>query len=88
MTMTENPDYYGKMIGLLPGQFRMEAYETHRICEFICDTVEDIKSLPEDCEMGSTARIVSPPAIYRKMSTGRWVLQRTSEKSEVKTDGV
>ena len=84
----EETDYYGKMTALLPGQFNMERYETRRICEFICDTPEDIESLPADCEMGSTARIVSPPSIYRKMSTGKWVIQMTSEKSEVRTDGV
>lgn len=84
----EETDYYGKMTALLPGQFNMESYETRRICEFICDTPKDIDSLPIDCEMGSTARVVSPPSIYRKMSTGKWVIQMTSEKSEVRTDGV
>lgn len=86
--MTDNVDYYTKMTDLLPGQFRMESYETRMIREYICDTVEDIESLPADCVMGSTARITSPPAIYRKMSNGKWAIQMTGEKSEVRTNGV
>lgn len=85
--MTET-DYYKKMTGLLPGQFRMESYETRRICEFICNTKDDVDLLPEDCEMGSTARIVDPPAIFRKLSTGKWVAQMSSENPEVISDVV
>lgn len=71
--------YYEKMLGMLPSQFRLESYDTSRICEFICTSVDDIENLPKDCEMGSVARIVEPPAIYRKTSSGRWIVQRSSE---------
>lgn len=42
-------------------------------------TVDDLKDLPEDCEMGSIARIITPPAIYRKNSAGKWILQFSSK---------
>ena len=35
----------------------------HGVKEFACDTVEDLKSLPE-CSMGSTAFIISTSEIY------------------------
>lgn len=71
--------YYEKMLKLLPGQFRLESYDSRRICEFICESVKDLDGLPEDCEMGSVARIIEPPAIYRKNSSGRWIVQQSSE---------
>lgn len=79
--------YYEKMVDLLPSQFRFETYETSHIREYICDTADDIKNLPADCEMGSTARIADYPAIYRKMSNGKWVLQMISAESEAKSNG-
>ena len=79
--------YYEKLVDLLPGQFKFETYETSHIREYICDTADDIQSLPADCEMGSTARITGHPAIYRKMSTGEWVLQMISAENEVTSNG-
>lgn len=67
------------MYGKLPMQFQLESYEESKLGDYICDTVDDLKDLPEDCEMGSIARIITPPAIYRKNSAGKWILQFSSK---------
>lgn len=68
-------DAYKGMFGKLPMQFQLESFEESKLGDYICDTVDDLKNLPEDCEMGSIARIIAPPAIYRKNSDGKWILQ-------------
>lgn len=72
-------DAYKEMYGKLPMQFQLESYEESKLGDYICDTVDDLKDLPEDCEMGSIARIITPPAIYRKNSAGKWILQFSSK---------
>ena len=63
-------DAYKEMYGKLPMQFQLESYEESKLGDYICDTVDDLKDLPEDCEMGSIARIITPPAIYRRTQPG------------------
>ena len=52
-------DAYKEMYGKLPMQFQLESYEESKLGDYICDTVDDLKDLPEDCEMGSIARIIT-----------------------------
>ena len=73
-------DTYKKMRSKLPMQFQLEAYEESKVDDYICDTFEDLTDLPSDCEMGSVARIIHPPAIYRKNSAGKWILQFSSKE--------
>ena len=73
-------DTYKKMRSKLPMQFQLEAYEESKVDEYICDTIEDLTDLPSDCEMGSVARIIHPPAIYRKNSAGKWIFQFSSKE--------
>ncbi len=73
-------DTYKKMRSKLPMQFQLEAYEESKVDDYICDTNEDLTALPSDCEMGSVARIIHPPAIYRKNSAGKWILQFSSKE--------
>ena len=40
--------------------------------EFACDTVEDLKSLPE-CSMGSTAFIIADSEVYMMNGNEEWV---------------
>ena len=72
-------DAYKEMYGKLPMQFQLESFEESKMGYYICDTVDDLKNLPEDCEMGSIARVIAPPAIYRKNSDGKWILQFSSK---------
>ena len=44
-------DAYKEMYGKLPMQFQLESYEESKLGDYICDTVDDLKYLPEDCEM-------------------------------------
>jgi hypothetical protein len=44
----------------------------HGVKEFACDTVEDLKSLPE-CSMGSTAIIIATAEVYMMGSEKEWV---------------
>ena len=53
-------DAYKEMYGKLPMQFQLESFEESKLGDYICDTVDDLKDLPEDCEMGSIARIIAP----------------------------
>lgn len=71
---------FNDMVTALPQQFQLERYETTYLCDYICDTVDDLADLPEDCEMGSVARVLSPLSIYRKHSNGEWVLQASLQK--------
>jgi hypothetical protein len=45
------------------------------INEYICDTVEDLNSLPPRCEPGSTAIVLEEgnAAVYMKNTQGKWV---------------
>lgn len=75
---------YNDMVEKLPLQFRLEAYDESYFGDFICDTKDDLNSLPTDCAMGSIARVIEPPSIYRKSSSGTWVLQkRVGEDEEI-----
>ena len=44
----------------------------HGIKEFVCDTVEDLQTLPQ-CKMGSTAFVIATSEIYMINSKGEWV---------------
>ena len=72
-------DAYKEMYGKLPMQFQLESFEESKIGDYICDTVVYMKNLRDDCEMGSIARVIAPPAIYRKNSDGKWILQFSSK---------
>ena len=73
-------DAYKEMYDKLPMQFQLESHEESKLGDYICDTADDLKNLPADCEMGSVARIIDPPAIYRKSSAGKWILQFSSKE--------
>ena len=77
---------YKEMYAKLPTQFQLESYEESCLGDYVCDTLEDLKNLPDNCVMGSTARVISPLTIYRKNSEGKWILQRTANRGE--TDGI
>lgn len=81
-------DVYTEMVSELPQQFQLERYKDSYIGDFVCDTVDGLDSLPEDCEMGSIARVIEPPSIYRKQSTGTWKFQITAKTGEEAQDGV
>ena len=42
------------------------------IKEFVCDTVDDLETLPS-CQMGSVAIIIATASVYMKNSKGEWV---------------
>lgn len=47
---------------------------TYGIQEFVCDTLEDIKDLPQNgAAPGSAAIVISTGAIYMMNSEGEWV---------------
>lgn len=71
---------YKEMYAKLPTQFQLESYEESCLGDYVCDTLEDLKNLPDNCVMGSTARVISPLTIYRKNSAGKWILQRTANR--------
>ena len=73
-------DAYKEMYDRLPLQFQLESFDESYFGDFICDTKDDLESLPSDCEMGSIARVIAPPSIYRKNSAGRWILQKISKE--------
>lgn len=73
-------DAYEEMYGKLPLQFQLESFEKSYFGDFICETKEDLINLPSDCEMGSVARVISPPSVYRKNSTGIWILQMVNRE--------
>ncbi len=68
---------YKELYAKLPTQFQLESYEESCLGDYVCDTQEDLKNLPNNCTMGSTARVISPLAVYKRNSTGKWVLQET-----------
>ena len=72
-------DAYKEMYGKLPMQFQLESFEESKLGDYICDTVDDLKDLPEDCELGRLARLLAPPALYRKDSDGHWRLLFSSK---------
>ena len=45
---------------------------SYGINEYVCDTVDDLISLPK-CSMGSMALIISTSEVYMKNSSGEWV---------------
>ena len=45
-------DAYKEMYGKLPMQFQLESYEESKLGDYICDTVDDLKDLPEDVWLG------------------------------------
>ena len=42
------------------------------INEFVIDSPNDLKSLPKNCNMGSSALCLSNGSVYIKNSTGEW----------------
>ena len=73
---------YADMVGKLPLQFQLEQIVESYICDYLCDTTNDLEQLPPDCEVGSVARVLEPPSIYLKNSEGNWVLQMSIKKLE------
>ena len=45
---------------------------SYNVKEFVCDTVEDLQTLPK-CEMGSLAIVISEISVYLRNSAGEWV---------------
>ena len=45
---------------------------SHGVKEFVCDTIEDLQTLPK-CEMGSLAIVISEASVYLRNSAGKWV---------------
>ena len=45
---------------------------SYNVKEFVCDTVEDLQTLPK-CEMGSLAIVISEISVYLRNSAGKWV---------------
>lgn len=45
---------------------------SYNVKEFVCDTVEDLQTLPK-CEMGSLAIVISEVSVYLRNSAGKWV---------------
>lgn len=41
--------------------------------EFVCDTAQDVQSLPTNAPFGSTALVIATGDIYIKNSSGTWV---------------
>ena len=70
---------YKEMYAKLPTQFQLESYEESCLGDYV-------KNLPDNCVMGSTARVISPLTIYRKNSEGKWILQRTANRGQ--NDGI
>ena len=42
------------------------------IKELVCDTVEDLKTLPS-CQMGSSVLVIEDATVYMKNGEGEWV---------------
>lgn len=70
---------YQEMVDKLPQQFQVAPFYSQMIGDYLCDTVEDLKLLPEDCALGSRARVISPLSLYARQSSGKWILQETAE---------
>ncbi len=66
---------YNDMVGKLPLQFQLEAFNETYFGDYLCDTINDLADLPSDCETGSIARVITPPTVYMKASAGKWILQ-------------
>lgn len=49
------------------------AYQKGNVCEYVCDTPEDVASLPKCCTK-STALVVSTGDVYVVNASGEWVL--------------
>ena len=69
---------YHEMTDKLPMQFQIDSSYFQTLCDFLCDTVDDLKFLPE-CAMGSRARVITPLSLYARQSNGDWTLQEPSE---------
>lgn len=46
---------------------------TYGIVEFVCDSPDEIESLPRGAEMGSTCIVISTSEVYMKNGVGEWV---------------
>ena len=46
---------YKELYAKLPTQFQLESYEESCLGDYVCDTQEDLKNLPNNCTMGSLA---------------------------------
>ena len=62
---------YKELYAKLPTQFQLESYEESCLGDYVCDTQEDLKNLPNNCTMGSTARVISPLAVYKRELYGK-----------------
>ena len=49
-------------------------YTEEWVCEFVCDSEEDVKTLPEKCAPGSIAMVAtSGLPMYMVNASGKWV---------------
>lgn len=51
----------------------MSGKEVKELREFVCDTDQDIATLPTDCAPGSTAIVIENGSVYMMNSKGEWV---------------
>lgn len=70
------------MLSELPQQFQLRLQKNVLVDRFVCDTPEDLKTLPQKCTLGSIAIVAYPPSVYFKNSVGLWVIQ-TEHKDDV-----
>ena len=63
-------DAYKEMYGKLPMQFQLESFEESKMGDYICDTVDDLKNLPEDCEMGASPELLLRLQSIERIRTG------------------
>lgn len=68
---------FEEMRAKLPMQFRLGSFTVGYFVDYTCDSVDDLKSIPENSAMGSLAFVADPPSTYKKDSTGKWILQRS-----------
>ena len=68
---------FQEMKAKLPMQFRLGSFAVKYFVDYTCDSVDDLKSLPETSAMGSLAFVADPPSTYKKDSSGKWILQRS-----------
>ena len=68
---------FQEMKAKLPLQFRLGSFAVKYSVYYTCDSVDDLKSLPETSAMGSLAFVADPPSTYKKDSSGKWILQRS-----------
>ena len=66
---------YNDMVRKLPLQFQLESFDETYVGDYLCETVKDLLNLPSNCGSGSIARVVTPPTVYMKNFSGKWILQ-------------